>query len=72
MALTRLAQRGREAGRHHLVACTQKPSAALIGSAMKANFPVRLVGVCAARTKRGMQSALQTAAPSPSGKATFC
>jgi DNA segregation ATPase FtsK/SpoIIIE, S-DNA-T family len=41
--LTRLSQRGREAG-IHLVACTQKPTAALIGGAMKANFPVRLVG----------------------------
>lgn len=41
--LTRIAQRGREAGLH-LIACTQKPTAALIGSAMKANFPVRLVG----------------------------
>ena len=41
--LTRLAQRGREAG-VHVVACTQKPTAALIGGAMKANFPVRLVG----------------------------
>ncbi len=41
--LTRIAQRGREAG-IHLVACTQKPTAALIGGAMKANFPVRLVG----------------------------
>ena len=47
-ALTRLAQRGREAG-IHLLACTQKPSAALIGSAMKANFPVRLVGAVASR-----------------------
>ena len=46
--LTRLAQRGREAG-IHLVACTQKPSASLIGSAMKANFPVRLVGAVASR-----------------------
>lgn len=41
--LTRIAQRGREAG-IHLVACTQKPTAALIGGTMKANFPVRLVG----------------------------
>ncbi len=41
--LTRIAQRGREPG-VHLVACTQKPTAALIGGAMKANFPVRLVG----------------------------
>jgi S-DNA-T family DNA segregation ATPase FtsK/SpoIIIE len=46
--ITRLAQRGREAG-IHLVACTQKPSADLIGSAMRANFPVRLVGAVASR-----------------------
>ena len=42
-ALTRLSQRGREAG-VHVVACTQKPTAAVIGSLTKANFPVRLVG----------------------------
>lgn len=46
--LTRLAQRGREAG-IHLIACTQKPTAQLIGGAMKANFPVRLVGAVATR-----------------------
>jgi len=46
--LTRLSQRGRQAG-IHLVACTQKPTAALIGGAMKANFPVRLVGAVASR-----------------------
>jgi DNA segregation ATPase FtsK/SpoIIIE, S-DNA-T family len=46
--LTRLSQRGREAG-IHLVACTQKPTAALIGGAIKANFPVRLVGTVASR-----------------------
>jgi DNA segregation ATPase FtsK/SpoIIIE, S-DNA-T family len=45
-AITRIAQRGREAG-IHLVACTQKPTAALIGGAVKANFPVRLVGLVA-------------------------
>jgi S-DNA-T family DNA segregation ATPase FtsK/SpoIIIE len=42
-ALTRLTQRGREAG-IHVVAATQRPSAALVGGMMKANFPVRLVG----------------------------
>jgi S-DNA-T family DNA segregation ATPase FtsK/SpoIIIE len=42
-ALARLAQRGREAG-IHLVACTQKPAASVLGSVSKANFPVRLVG----------------------------
>jgi S-DNA-T family DNA segregation ATPase FtsK/SpoIIIE len=41
--LTRLAQRGREAGLH-LVAGTQKPSSAVLGSLLKANFPTRLVG----------------------------
>ncbi len=41
--LTRLLQRGREAG-IHIVAATQKPTAAVIGSLVKANFPVRLVG----------------------------
>jgi S-DNA-T family DNA segregation ATPase FtsK/SpoIIIE len=46
--LTRLSQRGREAG-IHLVACTQKPTAASIGGAMKANFPVRLVGAVASK-----------------------
>ncbi len=42
-ALTRLAQRGREAG-IHLLASTQKPSSASMGSLLKANFPARLVG----------------------------
>lgn len=42
-ALIRLSQRGRQAG-IHLVACTQKPTAAVIGSLVKSNFPVRVVG----------------------------
>ncbi len=42
-AVTRLTQRGREAGLH-VVACTQKPAASAIGSLVKSNFPVRLVG----------------------------
>ncbi len=41
--LTRLVQRGRSAGLS-VVACTQKPSAQAVGSLLKANFPVRLVG----------------------------
>jgi S-DNA-T family DNA segregation ATPase FtsK/SpoIIIE len=41
--LTRIAQRGRESG-IHLIACTQKPSAKAIGSLLKANLPLRLVG----------------------------
>jgi S-DNA-T family DNA segregation ATPase FtsK/SpoIIIE len=44
--LTRLTQRGREAGLH-VVACTQKPAAVVIGSLIKSNFPVRLVGAVA-------------------------
>jgi S-DNA-T family DNA segregation ATPase FtsK/SpoIIIE len=41
--LTRLAQRGREAG-VHVIACTQKPSSQVMGPLVKANFPARLVG----------------------------
>jgi len=41
--LTRLTQRGREAG-IHIVAATQKPTSAVLGPLVKANFPVRLVG----------------------------
>jgi len=41
--LVRLAQRGREAG-IHLVAATQRPSAAVLGGLLRANFPLRLVG----------------------------
>lgn len=47
-AIARLAQRGREAG-IHLLACTQKPTAGLIGGSMLANFPVRLVGMVASK-----------------------
>ena len=43
LALTRIAQRGREPG-IHLLACTQKPSSKAIGSLLKANLPLRLVG----------------------------
>jgi S-DNA-T family DNA segregation ATPase FtsK/SpoIIIE len=43
LALTRLTQRGREAG-IHIVAATQKPTAAVLGPLVKANFPVRLCG----------------------------
>ena len=41
--LGRLVQRGRSAG-FSLIACTQKPAARVVGSLVKANFPVRLVG----------------------------
>jgi S-DNA-T family DNA segregation ATPase FtsK/SpoIIIE len=42
-SLGRLVQRGREAG-IHVIGATQKPSSAIIGPLVKANFPVRLVG----------------------------
>ncbi len=42
-SLARLVQRGRDAG-IHIVAATQKPTSAVLGPLMKANFPVRLVG----------------------------
>lgn len=41
--LTRLVQRGREAG-IHIVAATQRPSSAILSGLMRANFPLRLVG----------------------------
>jgi DNA segregation ATPase FtsK/SpoIIIE, S-DNA-T family len=41
--MTRLTQRGREAG-IHMIACTQKPTAAIVGGLAKSNFPARLVG----------------------------
>jgi DNA segregation ATPase FtsK/SpoIIIE, S-DNA-T family len=41
--LARLLQRGRDAG-IHVICATQKPSSAVIGLLVKANFPVRLVG----------------------------
>ncbi len=42
-ALTRLAQRGREAG-FHLLCSTQRPSAEAVPGALKANLPARVVG----------------------------
>ncbi len=41
--ITRLVQRGREAG-IHVIACTQKPTKEALTPLAKANFPVRLVG----------------------------
>lgn len=41
--LTRLTQRGRSAG-ISIVACTQKPTARVLGNLVTANFPARLVG----------------------------
>ncbi|MDQ3249776.1 MAG: FtsK/SpoIIIE domain-containing protein [Chloroflexota bacterium] len=69
--LTRLAQRGREAG-IHLLACTQKPTASLIGGAMKANFPVRLVGATASRDEARFASGISNSgAEKLGGKGDF-
>lgn len=69
--LTRLSQRGREAG-IHLVACTQKPTSALIGSAIKANFPVRLVGAVASKDEARYASGLSdSGAEKLQGKGDF-
>ncbi len=69
--ITRLAQRGREAG-VHLVACTQKPTATLIGGAMKANFPVRLVGAVASRDEARYATGLRdSGAEKLEGKGDF-
>lgn len=69
--LTRLAQRGREAG-IHLVACTQKPTASLIGSGMTANFPVRLVGSVASKDEaRYATGSADSGAEKLAGKGDF-
>lgn len=69
--LTRLAQRGREAGMH-LIACTQKPTASLIGGAIKANFPVRLVGAVASRDEARFASGMpNSGAEKLEGKGDF-
>jgi S-DNA-T family DNA segregation ATPase FtsK/SpoIIIE len=70
-ALTRLTQRGREAG-IHLVACTQKPTASILGSLVKSNFPVRLVGSVASPEDAKVASGLaQTGAERLLGQGDF-
>lgn len=55
--LTRLTQRGREAG-IHVIAATQRPAATLIGGMVKANFPVRVVGSVASPEDAKLASGL--------------
>ena len=70
-AVARLVQRGRSAGMH-IVACTQKPTAAVIGSLVKANFPVRLVGrVTSAEDARVAAGLPGTGAERLSGRGDF-
>jgi S-DNA-T family DNA segregation ATPase FtsK/SpoIIIE len=69
--LTRLAQRGREAG-IHLVACTQRPTAAVIGGLIKSNFPVRIVGSVASAEDAKVAAGLpRTGAERLLGKGDF-
>jgi S-DNA-T family DNA segregation ATPase FtsK/SpoIIIE len=69
--LTRLAQRGREAG-IHLIACTQRPTAACIGGLVKSNFPVRVVGSVASAEDAKVASGLpRTGAERLLGKGDF-
>jgi S-DNA-T family DNA segregation ATPase FtsK/SpoIIIE len=56
-SLTRLTQRGREAGLH-VIACTQKPTVDAIGSLVKSNFPARLVGSVASAEDAKVASGL--------------
>jgi S-DNA-T family DNA segregation ATPase FtsK/SpoIIIE len=69
--LTRLAQRGRQAG-IHLVACTQRPTAAVIGGLVKSNFPVRVVGSVASAEDAKVAAGLpRTGAERLLGKGDF-
>lgn len=69
--LTRLMQRGREAGLH-VVACTQKPLAQVIGSLVKANFPVRVVGkVASAEDARVASGIAGSGAEALAGRGDF-
>ena len=69
--LTRLAQRGREAG-IHLVACTQRPAATVIGGLIKSNFPVRIVGSVASAEDAKVAAGLpRTGAERLMGKGDF-
>jgi S-DNA-T family DNA segregation ATPase FtsK/SpoIIIE len=69
--LTRLAQRGREAG-IHLVACTQRPMASVIGGLIKSNFPVRIVGSVASAEDAKVAAGLpRTGAERLLGKGDF-
>lgn len=69
--LIRLLQRGREAGLH-VIAATQRPSAAVVSGLMKANFPLRLVGrVTAAEEARIAAGQRETGAERLLGRGDF-
>ncbi len=69
--LTRLCEGGNAAG-IHLIACAQKPTAELIGSAVKASFPIRLVGAVASREEARYATAINdSGAEQLEGKGDF-
>lgn len=69
--IERLLQRGREANIHVMV-CTQKPTAAVLGTLGKANFPVRLVGAVASRKEATFASGISNSnAEKLNGKGDF-
>jgi S-DNA-T family DNA segregation ATPase FtsK/SpoIIIE len=69
--LTRLVQRGRSAG-ISIIACTQKPTAAVLGGLVTANFPVRLVGkVTSANEALVASGVAQSGAEKLSGRGDF-
>jgi S-DNA-T family DNA segregation ATPase FtsK/SpoIIIE len=69
--ITRLTQRGREAG-VHIIACTQKPTASAIGGLVKSNFPVRMVGSVASPEDAKVATGLaQTGAEKLLGQGDF-
>ena len=70
-SITRLTQRGREAG-IHVIGCTQKPTVDAIGSLVKSNFPVRLVGSVASPEDAKVASGLkETGAEKLLGRGDF-
>jgi S-DNA-T family DNA segregation ATPase FtsK/SpoIIIE len=69
--LTRLLQRGREAG-IHIIACTQKPSAEALSGLIRANFPTRIAGkVTSASDARTATGLAATGAEKLSGRGEF-
>ena len=69
--LSRLVQRGHEAG-IHVIGATQKPSSASLGPLIAANFPVRLVGhVVSAEDARVAAGVSGTSAEKLTGRGDF-
>lgn len=69
--LTRLAHRGRSAG-ISIVACAQKPTVSVVGSLIKANFPVRIVGKVTSADEARVASGIgRTGAETLAGRGDF-